>query len=263
MSTERELWLKLCQNIQRLDDCHKTGDLAIAKVNKIHAKLSKTDKFTTKVAQKLVESYKDVLARTAAEKKIIAEWMEHASILMALTEASETGLETKRKKRKPEEKHSTSSKRSKTDDSGGFVPLTMGSKVVVPRPQQNDHILANVVKWLPDKQKYEVEDAEDDEENPGTRKCYLFPAKMVIPLPTQVDSTKEFPEGHTVLALYPGTSCFYKAIVQSPPSKTNDVDYKMLYAIRFEDDGDFDRYVDPVNVLDYPKPSGRKRMNFT
>ncbi|KAJ1538203.1 hypothetical protein HK405_014013 [Cladochytrium tenue] len=271
LPAERELWLRLCQFMQRLDDCHRSCDVSIAKINKIHAKLTRTDKFNIKVAQKLIESYNDVLSRTAMEKKshlkmvrppfpvrIIAEWVEKADILMALTEAAETGLETKRKKRKHEEKHGTSiSKRSKTDEHTEPVGLlSPGAQVVVPRPAQQDFILAIVVRWIAEKQKYEVEDAEDDEENPGTRRCYLFPSKMVIPLP-KAAATREFPDNHIVLALYPGTSCFYRATVITPPSKMVDEDYAGLYAVRFEDDGGFDRYIDPKVVLDYPKHTQR------
>jgi hypothetical protein len=38
------------------------------------------------------------------------------------------------------------------------------------------------------------------------------------------DAVPEFPAGHTVLALYPSTTCFYKAVVVQPPSKVNPQD---------------------------------------
>jgi hypothetical protein len=47
--------------------------------------------------------------------------------------------------------------------------LSPGDQVAV-RPAQQDWILAIVLRYLPEKQKYEVEDAEDDENNPGTRR---------------------------------------------------------------------------------------------
>ena len=37
------------------------------------------------------------------------------------------------------------------------------------------------------------------------------------------EAVPEFPTGHTVLALYPSTTCFYKAIVVRPPSKVQNV----------------------------------------
>lgn len=38
-------------------------------------------------------------------------------------------------------------------------------------------------------------------------------------IPDDQDDVPEFPAGHTVLALYPSTTCFYKAVVVQPPSK--------------------------------------------
>ncbi|KAJ3416839.1 hypothetical protein HDV05_008424 [Chytridiales sp. JEL 0842] len=175
---------------------------------------------------------------------------------MALSESNET--ESKRKKRKADDKLVPSSKKSKVGDDSEFVPLPPGWQVVV-RPIQQDYILAIVVRWLPDKQKYEVEDAEDDEEKPGTRKVYVFPAKLVIPIPKEVNKKDEFPANHTVLALYPNSSCFYKATVLKPPSKNQDEDYPGHYVLRFEDDGGFDRYVNPCMVLDMPKGNPKLR----
>lgn len=37
------------------------------------------------------------------------------------------------------------------------------------------------------------------------------------------EAVPEFPTGHTVLALYPSTTCFYKAIVVCPPSKVQNI----------------------------------------
>lgn len=37
------------------------------------------------------------------------------------------------------------------------------------------------------------------------------------------EAVPEFPTGHTVLALYPSTTCFYKAIVVRPPSKVQSI----------------------------------------
>jgi hypothetical protein len=39
------------------------------------------------------------------------------------------------------------------------------------------------------------------------------------------EDVPEFPAGHTVLALYPSTTCFYKAIVVQPPSKVKKIDF--------------------------------------
>jgi hypothetical protein len=51
---------------------------------------------------------------------------------------------------------------------------------------------------------------------------YSVTGRFIIPLPKSLpDSFKnaEFPAGDIVLALYPETTCFYRATVVAPPSK--------------------------------------------
>ncbi|ORX92261.1 hypothetical protein K493DRAFT_226154, partial [Basidiobolus meristosporus CBS 931.73] len=53
-----------------------------------------------------------------------------------------------------------------------------------------------------------------------------LPPRNIIPLPEEVvlGEYPEFEVDHVVLALYPNTTCFYKAIVVLPPSKVHFVD---------------------------------------
>jgi hypothetical protein len=54
---------------------------------------------------------------------------------------------------------------------------------------------------------------------------YSLPGRFIIPLPKMLsESSKhaEFAPNDIVLALYPGTTCFYKAKVIVPPSKVRD-----------------------------------------
>ncbi|KAG0165304.1 hypothetical protein DFQ28_007039 [Apophysomyces sp. BC1034] len=64
----------------------------------------------------------------------------------------------------------------------------------------------------------------------------------------------EISVGNDVLALYPGTTCFYKATVITPPSKNKDTNYLSSYKVQFEDDNDQVKYVLARNVLEVPKP---------
>lgn len=65
---------------------------------------------------------------------------------------------------------------------------------------------------------------------------YFVEAGNVIPLPESDESALESPEfrlRQNVLALFPGTTCFYSAVVMSQPSrrrKTRD------YLLKFADD---------------------------
>jgi hypothetical protein len=87
----------------------------------------------------------------------------------------------------------------------------------------NEWIRAMVIGT--DRVRMEVEDIEEDEENPGMKKYYSYSCRrynlapcFLIPLPDFILSP-EFSTGHDVLALYPSSSCFYKAKVIIPPSQ--------------------------------------------
>lgn len=72
---------------------------------------------------------------------------------------------------------------------------------------------------------YEVQDVEPQEDGqPG--QCYNTTLRAIIPLPdpsappnsaAHPNSYQEFPAGSTVMALYPDTSCFYRAEVIASP----------------------------------------------
>lgn len=49
----------------------------------------------------------------------------------------------------------------------------------------------------------------------------MLSPKYVIPVPTpkEAEMAPEIPAHQEVLALYPSTTCFYRAVVISPPSK--------------------------------------------
>ncbi|CAG8526511.1 15936_t:CDS:2 [Acaulospora colombiana] len=93
---------------------------------------------------------------------------------------------------------------------------------------------------------YEIEDIDKDE---ASNRYFLVPAKNVIEIPNQGDMrTPEFPQSHTVIALYPGTTCFYKAVVVKPPEKSN----PRRYLLAFDDDEDARRLVEAQYVLEVP-----------
>ncbi|KAJ3191488.1 hypothetical protein HK101_007670 [Irineochytrium annulatum] len=218
--------------------------------------------FSNKMARKLVGLYVDALQRVEFEKGQIQQCLESLSIATALAAADEDA--GKRKKRKLEDKSRagtpTLKKARGATPSETFVPLQPGAQVVV--QVDNDYVLAIVLQWISKDRmlvSYEVEDAEDDEQQPGQRKRWFFPLKKVIPIPDP-KAKPEYPANHIVLALYPNSSCFYKAVVAKPPSKNMDSEGGPgFYVVRFDDDNGFEREIDPRNVLDMPKQSGNYR----
>ena len=86
-----------------------------------------------------------------------------------------------------------------------------------------DWILAEVSQYFPDRDEYEVEDVADDDEGAGNApNKFVLPSSSVIPLPKLLPDAQrrvELPVGSKVLAMYPGTTCFYEAQVIQPPSR--------------------------------------------
>uniref|UniRef100_A0A023F0S9 Putative histone acetyltransferase saga associated factor sgf29 n=1 Tax=Triatoma infestans TaxID=30076 RepID=A0A023F0S9_TRIIF len=108
---------------------------------------------------------------------------------------------------------------------------------------EDNWILAEVVSFNAITRKYEVDDI-DEEQKPR----HTLSKRRVVPLPLmranpETDSHALFHKGAIVMALYPQTTCFYKAIVnQLPGSPTED------YEVLFEDSNYPDGFAPPLNV---------------
>ncbi|KAF8158284.1 SGF29 tudor-like domain-containing protein [Crassisporium funariophilum] len=151
--------------------------------------------------------------------------------------------------------------------------LLQGRKVVFRPPNleesdnNNTWILAVVTRFIgPDKHggKYEVQDAEpQDDGNPGAK--YIANLKAILPLPdpeaspgspTHLSCYPEFPVGSTVMALYPDTSCFYRAVVIATPAgdrASPSSKYTPVYKVKFEDDEDMQHPVSAFWVVEFPR----------
>jgi len=149
------------------------------------------------------------------------------------------------------------------------LPLQEGRKVAFHPPpsagstvetDENTWILAVVTKCInQDKNRYEVQDAEPQEDGqPG--QCYNTTLRAIIPLPdanappqsaAHLNAYPHFSTGSVVMALYPDTSCFYRAEVVSSPNETLPAG-KGLYKLKFEDDDDQEHSVAPQWVVEWP-----------
>lgn len=112
--------------------------------------------------------------------------------------------------------------------------------------QPQDWILGTVVRYQAQMGKYIVQDEDDSEADPwaqeaGASKQHNVPGRMVVPLPLTEPSHytpyNEFPRGQWILALYPDTTCFYKALVHTPPSQMADGPPRD-YLVEFEDEAE-------------------------
>ncbi|XP_071560135.1 SAGA-associated factor 29 [Temnothorax nylanderi] len=89
-------------------------------------------------------------------------------------------------------------------------------------------ILAEVLHFNPTTNKYEVDDI--DEEQKGR---HTLSRRRVVPLPLmranpETNPEALFPKGSPVMAWYPQTTCFYKAVVHCLPTTATE-EYKVLF----------------------------------
>ncbi|XP_022921056.1 SAGA-associated factor 29 [Onthophagus taurus] len=108
-----------------------------------------------------------------------------------------------------------------------------------------DCILAEVVSYNHTTNKYEVDDILEEQ---NQKERHTLSKRRVIPLPLmranpETDSSALFPLGTVVMALYPQTTCFYKAIVNKQPATHMDE-----YVLLFEDPSYAEGYSDPLCV---------------
>ena len=81
---------------------------------------------------------------------------------------------------------------------------------------------------------------------------HQVPARFVLPLPLTEPSVytafNEFSRGVWVLALYPDTTCFYKALVHTAPSSMMGSPPPRDYLVEFEDESEASGKSEPMRV---------------
>ena len=117
-------------------------------------------------------------------------------------------------------------------------------------------IVAVVVQYIAEERAYEVMDADEDDPEGGGH-VYHLPEHLVIPMPRSAsarDGQVNLSRGTTVLAVYPATTTFYRAVVVQQAQKINGEFGEFL--LEFEDDGDADglpqRPVPFMHVVRHP-----------
>ncbi|KAH8253308.1 hypothetical protein KR032_004767 [Drosophila birchii] len=109
--------------------------------------------------------------------------------------------------------------------------------------EEENWILAEVVQFLHRQNKYDVIDIDEEQKD-----RHVLSKRKVIPLPLmranpETDGHALFPKDTVVMALYPQTTCFYKAIVHRLPQSATE-DYEVL----FEDSSYMNGYAEPLPV---------------
>lgn len=104
-------------------------------------------------------------------------------------------------------------------------------------------ILAEIVSYNHNTNKYEIDDIDEEQ-----KERHTLSRRRVVPLPLmranpETDPGALFEKGTFVYALYPQTTCFYPAVIQEPPKTAQD-DYQVL----FEDSSYPDGYSPALSV---------------
>ncbi|KAI8061679.1 SGF29 tudor-like domain-containing protein [Gongronella butleri] len=254
---ELSLWKEICTSLVKLENIQRDAVDVITNINKVHGSSPFDNGISSALHQRLKDYYRSGISLSTSELKTIKDIIEKVSVLIALRNASEYSNDNKRKKRRheTEEKaaNGSSAKKSKTGGQQVGIGVSVAAKLPTDTKdaRNEEWILATTVAFHADVNRYEVEDVEQDEL--GKKPRYRLSARQLIPIPSKADVRHEMPAGKHVLALYPGTTCFYKAVIVSPPSKNKDINEGGVYKVQFEDDNDEFKYAVPTNVLEMPK----------
>ncbi|KAL5286096.1 CCDC101 family protein [Megaselia abdita] len=108
---------------------------------------------------------------------------------------------------------------------------------------EENWILAEVVQYISGQNKYEVDDIDEEQKD-----RHILSRRKIIALPLlranpETDGHALFPKDTMVMALYPQTTCFYKALINKLPSIATE-DYEVL----FEDKSYSSGYSPPLTV---------------
>ncbi|KAI8094950.1 SGF29 tudor-like domain-containing protein [Gilbertella persicaria] len=228
LNDESNLWKQICSSLVKLETIRKEEETIISSINKIQVSMEDEKGVNQFIQQKLRDNYRRGIELSTHETRMIHDIIEKISVLIALRE----NLDQKKKRRKLEV------------DTKMHL-FTKGTTVAARQPSKDKNeewILAVVIQYHADKNKYEVEDVDQDDY--GQKQRYMLPPRYVIPVLSSEEArlSVEIPAQQDVLALYPGTTCFYKATVVAPPSKSKEI---KNYRVRFEDDNDEVKYVMP------------------
>ncbi|XP_034941600.1 SAGA-associated factor 29 [Chelonus insularis] len=255
------------QLVRDIENERNRSEVNLNNITKAHEKVTPDDKITPYYQQKLKTLYNSAIQDAQQEEELLRSALTKINEIRAIRnerriQARNAGnKETIRRGALMKMLQSTAATLplyigktpgAKAPPLCGAVPAEptyiakMGDMVaalVKGSEEEENWILAEVVHFNPATNKYEVDDIDEEQKDRHT-----LSRRRVVPLPLmranpETDSHALFPKGSIVMALYPQTTCFYKAVVnQLPTSATEE------YEVLFEDATYADGYSPPLNV---------------
>ncbi|XP_059174148.1 SAGA-associated factor 29-like [Physella acuta] len=240
----------------------------LTNIHKTHEKMREEGKVTPYYRQKLKSLYSAATTDAEAEAEVIRSALEKIKEIKKLQEKS---AKQKHDSGRPKQIMRRGVLMSQLQQNATTLPLWVSKPGESPPPLcgavpadgnyisqpedkvaarvkgqdgEENWILAEVVHFNAHTGKYEVDDVDAEE----GKERHSISRRRVVPLPIwkanpETDPGALFAKKTLVLALYPQTTCFYRALVDEPPKKPQD-DYSVL----FEDTSYATGYSPPLMV---------------
>lgn len=264
--------------VLQIQEERNRGEHSVSNISKTHEKMKTEARVSPYFKTKLRGLYKTAMADADSEAELIKKALDKIAIIKALRNDRRGVRSGGRQGYQGEQgEHRKVMRRgvlmTMLQQAASQLPMWMGRSSESPPqlcgaiPAENNHvattgdhvaarvkgpdgeeqwILAEVSSFNHSTNKYDVDDI--DEEGKNGKERHHLSRRRIIPLPKMkvnplTHGNALFHKDQVVMALYPQTTCFYKAVVDQPPSRPQD-DYSIL----FEDTSYADGYSPPLNV---------------
>eukprot|EP00301_Raphidiophrys_heterophryoidea_P025275 c8444_g1_i1.p1 GENE.c8444_g1_i1~~c8444_g1_i1.p1 ORF type:complete len:248 (+),score=54.56 c8444_g1_i1:43-744(+) len=222
---------ELIDSLRELDAIRKDLENTTTKIKKLHQKMdSLTGSAKLESWARLRSLYAEAISLSEKEENLTLACSDMVETAIEDWESVHTG----KKRKKPE---SQPARRG---------PIPLGEKVAC--LHEDNWILCTIKSYNAKKNEYKVEDA-DEEAN----RMFIVGSHEILAL-----NTPDLPKGTRVLALYPGTTCFYPAEVVAftkRGSKPNT--YRLQFEDDFEDGREKQTRIEQLFVVQDPSASSK------
>ncbi|KAI3631806.1 hypothetical protein MIR68_010279 [Amoeboaphelidium protococcarum] len=278
--------------LAQISDSHSALVEYISTLNRLHSKMRKNPGIMyppagtvldsdgvqnqLKYSKKCRKLYSSAIQKTQDENKLLSAIDNQLALLLGDINEDDEDVQVDGSTKKPEILNSASNERIKKrrldHDSNNNIKVNAigqwepGQMVAINTHKSNADdiwILARIIKQLSPTQdadlytnsseqqqvRFEVEDAEPDPTSAEYRKRYRVSEKNIVILD---ENTKKFNAQAVVLALFPDTSCLYRATYLEGPKLDINTSSGYSYVVRFEEDDGRRRVVDAKYIVPYP-----------
>lgn len=258
--TMEEKLKELRNLIHQCQEERNRSDHTLTNISKTHERMQEEHKVSPYYKTKLRGLYNTAIQDAESEAEILRKSLDKIAEIRALRNEKKSASKNAER---PKETLRRGALMKMLQQSGVTLPLWIGRKHETPPPLcgaipaepnyvakvgdmvaalakgsdgDENWILAEVTHYNHNTNKYEVDDIDEEQ-----KEKHVLSRRRVIPLPLmranpETNPEALFPKETLVLALYPQTTCFYRAVVHEPPSKPTE-EYQVLFEDPSYDEG--------------------------